>query len=104
MRPYPAGVGFDRDALEDIQKSSEPEQARSKEEQEKEFGDLLFALVNYARHKGINPEGVPAKANLKFKERFKATEQLSRENNRKFSEFSLEEQESPWQETKRKIK
>ncbi len=105
MQQKAAGVGFDWDNIEDVktkilEELSELEQAESKEEQEKEFGDLLFALVNYARHKGINPEDALERANLKFKERFKAMEELARENNRKFAELSLEEQEALWQKVK----
>ncbi|MGB0242748.1 MAG: MazG nucleotide pyrophosphohydrolase domain-containing protein, partial [Bacteroidia bacterium] len=53
---------------------AEYQEAQTKEEQEEEFGDYLFALINYARLKGINPDNALEKCNIKFKTRFESME------------------------------
>ena len=44
----------------------------------REFGDLLFALVNVARKRKVNPEDALREAGRRFAERFKAMESLAR--------------------------
>ena len=61
-----------------------------------ELGDLLFAVVNLARHLNIEPEAALREANRKFEQRFRAIEQTPG-----FSEMSLEEMEALWVEAKK---
>ena len=56
-----------------------------------ELGDLLFAVVNLARHLNIEPEAALREANHKFEKRFRAIETASG-----FSELSLDEKEALW--------
>jgi len=56
-----------------------------------EMGDLLFAVVNLARHLNIEPEAALREANRKFEQRFRAIEKTSG-----FAELSLEEKEELW--------
>ena len=56
-----------------------------------ELGDLLFAVVNLARHLNIEPEAALREANRKFEQRFRAIEAEPG-----FSEMSLEEKEELW--------
>ena len=56
-----------------------------------ELGDLLFAVVNLARHLNIEPEAALREANRKFEARFRAIEKHPR-----FSELSLDEKEALW--------
>lgn len=70
---------------------------QSFEEQEEEFGDLLFSLINYARWQGIDPETALEKTNKKFKYRF---EYLEAQAGERLSELSLAEMEALWQEAK----
>jgi ATP diphosphatase len=63
---------------------------------EEEVGDLLFAVVNFARHLKIDPEEALRKANRKFEKRFRAIEQAPG-----FSELSLDEMEILWVAAKR---
>lgn len=45
---------------------------------EHELGDVLFALVNYARHAGVDPEQALRKASLRFRGRFNYVEERVR--------------------------
>jgi MazG family protein len=62
-----------------------------------EIGDLLFAVVNWARHLGIDPETALREANRKFERRFRAMEQHATSG---FASLSLEEKEMLWQQVK----
>ena len=62
---------------------------------EEEVGDLLFAVVNFARHLKIDPEEALRKANHKFEARFRKIEAAPG-----FSEMSLDEMEDLWTATK----
>lgn len=61
-----------------------------------EIGDVLFAVINLARHLGIEPEDALRRTNRKFEHRFKAMETLSKESGEEFSKLSLEQQEELW--------
>lgn len=69
---------------------------------EDEFGDVLFALVNYARFINVNPEEALERTNRKFIRRFRFLEDRVRENNLRLSEMSLEEMDVFWNEAKAK--
>ena len=56
-----------------------------------EMGDLLFAVVNLARHLNIEPEAALREANRKFEQRFRSIETTPG-----FSELSLDEKEKLW--------
>jgi ATP diphosphatase len=56
-----------------------------------ELGDLLFAVVNLARHLNIEPEAALREANAKFETRFRSIEKTPG-----FAELSLEEKEQLW--------
>ena len=72
-----------------------------KAEREAEMGDLLFSLVNFCRHSGINPDDALARTNKKFKQRFQWVEQASQAQDKKLSELKLDEMEALWQEAKK---
>ncbi len=65
-----------------------------------EFGDLLFACSNLARHLNVDPEVAIKQANQKFYHRFSQLEQLAQANNQKISQCSLEQLDQLWEQVK----
>ncbi|MBT2583842.1 nucleoside triphosphate pyrophosphohydrolase [Planococcus sp. ISL-109] len=72
----------------------------SKDQQLDEFGDLLFTLVNIARFYGLSPEQAMVQANRKFRTRFAHVEQRAKEGGRSFSDYTLDQLDSFWNEAK----
>ena len=65
-----------------------------------EIGDLLFAVVNLARHLEVDGETALRQANAKFERRFRAIEDALRARGRRLEDASLEEMEALWQQAK----
>ena len=76
---------------------AEVEAAATPAEIEEEVGDLLFAVVNWARKLGVDPEAALRAANGKFERRFRAMEDADPD----FATRTLDEQEALWQRVKR---
>lgn len=68
---------------------------------EDEFGDLLFALINYARFIGVNPEDALERTNRKFIRRFRYIEDQAELHGKNISSMSLQEMEEFWQLAKK---
>ncbi len=106
-----SAVGFDWKQKEDAWKKAEEElqelhtalAAKDHREVEAEFGDLLFALVNYSRFIEVNPEHALRRSIEKFTERFKYIERRMRETGRDIRSSSLEEMDALWNEAKVKL-
>jgi XTP/dITP diphosphohydrolase len=99
------GVGFDWENADQVwekvlEELEEFKSAANHQEQESEFGDLLFSLINYARFKGINPEDALEKTNKKFIFRFQYLEQQSAADGKQMGEMSLEEMDEYWNRAK----
>ena len=80
------------------------EEALSRNHQEDmrdEFGDILFSMVNLARHTGISADDSLNGALRKFTQRFEAVESLSEEKGKELKEMSLEEMDQLWDEVKK---
>ena len=67
---------------------------------EKEFGDLLFSLVNYARFVGINPETALERTNKKFIRRFNYLEAEAKKRGKNLQDMTLAEMDVFWEEAK----
>jgi nucleoside triphosphate diphosphatase len=65
-----------------------------------ETGDLLFALVNLARHVGVDPEMALRTTNVKFERRFGFIEHALASRGRSLEDASLEEMDALWEEAK----
>jgi tetrapyrrole methylase family protein/MazG family protein len=66
-----------------------------------ELGDLLFAVVNLARHYDIDAESALRETNTRFRKRFAHIEQAARSQGKTISDLSLDEMENYWQEAKK---
>ena len=68
---------------------------------ENELGDVLFAIVNYARHQKIEPEVALNGTNNRFAKRFAHVESCVEESGKAWQDFSLDELDQFWDEAKR---
>jgi MazG family protein len=66
-----------------------------------EYGDMLFAMANLARHLKVDPEDALRAANTKFMRRFKVIEAGLQARGKKPEDATLEEMEALWQEAKK---
>jgi ATP diphosphatase len=65
-----------------------------------EVGDLLFAVVNLARHLDVDPEAILRATNQKFERRFAAIERALADRGKSPQTASLEEMDELWNEAK----
>lgn len=101
-------VGFEWDAIdqvkekvdEEIEELYEAVDGGVQEKVEEEFGDVLFALVNYARFAKIDPELALERTNKKFIRRFKYIEEKAAEQNKALLDMTLEEMDALWNNAK----
>ncbi|HEX7356257.1 MAG TPA: nucleoside triphosphate pyrophosphohydrolase [Ignavibacteriaceae bacterium] len=115
-----AKVGFDwekkedvwKKVIEEIEEMHEIENIKSKANDhnsivelntklEKEVGDVFFAIVNYSRFLGVNPEDALRITNEKFIKRFNYVQQKVKETGKAINESNLEEMDKYWNESKK---
>ena len=65
-----------------------------------ELGDLLFAVANWSRHLGVDPEEALRMANAKFEGRFRRMEALARERQLALSRLDAAQWDALWNEAK----
>nr|WP_226990953.1 nucleoside triphosphate pyrophosphohydrolase [Melioribacter roseus] len=103
-------VGFDWDnkedvwkkVLEEIEELRESEKTGDIKKTEEELGDLLFAITNYARFLGVNPENALRITNEKFIKRFNYVERKIKESGKPITDSDLKEMDRFWEESKNK--
>jgi len=103
-----AGVGFDWEESqqvwgkveEELQEFQDEVKYNNQDEMEAEFGDVLFSLINYAKHLNINAENALERTNKKFINRFQYLEQKSKELGKELSDMTLKEMDVYWNEAK----
>jgi len=103
-----ANVGFDWHEREDVWGKVKEELQEVEDEllkdsdidREKEFGDLLFSIVNAARLYGVRPDNALERTNRKFIARFNYIEQKAAEQGKHLNEMPLEEMDKLWDEAK----
>ncbi|MBU1009560.1 MAG: nucleoside triphosphate pyrophosphohydrolase [Bacteroidetes bacterium] len=110
MQEKAGGVGFEWQKQEDVwekvkeemaELSAEVKQDAPTERLEDEFGDLLFALVNYARYIGVNPEDALERTNRKFRRRFQYIEDQAALKGKMLHDMDLDEMDGYWNEAKK---
>ncbi len=107
-----AGVGFDWEephqvwekVQEELNELNEEIKKGDKENTEKEFGDVLFSMINYARFIDVNPENALEKTNKKFINRFQYLEEAAKKSGKELSGMSLVEMDIFWEESKKYFK
>lgn len=105
------GVGFDWDNAMQVWEKVQEELEELKHEKiqgdhekiEDEFGDLLFALINYARFININPEDALERTNKKFIKRFQFIENKVNEAGKSMHDMTLQQLDEYWNEAKREL-
>lgn len=101
-------VGFEWDNIQDVwaKVNEELEELQhevvEKNEQkiQNEFGDVLFALVNYARFLNLDPEYCLELSNQKFLKRFRYIEDVAASQNKALKDMTLGEMDAIWNEAK----
>lgn len=107
MQEKVAQVGFEWEnraqvwnkVMEELEELKEAVNSGDEKHIEHEFGDVIFALVNYARFIKVDPETALEKVNKRFKNRFQFIEQNA---GRPLTEMTLAEMDVLWDEAKRK--
>lgn len=102
-------VGFDwndpRAVLSKIREEADEIEAaldrNDRQEMAEETGDLLFALVNLARHVGADPDAALRGTNAKFEKRFAYIERALAAQGRSLEDATLEEMDAFWNEAKK---
>ena len=108
------GVGFDWDNADQVWDKVQEElgelraeldtPARDAERVADEFGDVMFALINYARFVDVNPDEALERTNRRFIARFQHLEAAVREDGKDLSDMSLKEIDVYWDRAKAALK
>jgi tetrapyrrole methylase family protein/MazG family protein len=107
-----AKVGFDWQDIEPVWAKVQEELGEfqealasgDKDAAEKELGDVLFAIVNYARHHKIEPEVALEGTNNRFTSRFLFVEEQVHNSGKNWQDFTLDELDKFWDEAKKQEK
>lgn len=105
MQQKASGVGFDwpekagvwQKVKEEIQEFETEVGNMDADKAEAEFGDLLFSLVNAARHYKINPDNALERTNMKFSKRFNFVENQAKLQGKQLKDMTLEEMDELWE-------
>lgn len=100
------GVGFEFENAQQVwdkikEEIIEFETENNPIEKEKELGDVLFSIINYARFVGINPDDALAKTNQKFIDRFQKLEKLASEKGLEMGKIDLKTLDNLWDDAKK---
>ncbi len=101
-------VGFEWENTEQVKNKVEEElgelyeavEQKDQNEIENEMGDVLFALINYARFVNVDPERALEKTNKKFIRRFTRVEEMAKEQGKSLHDMTLWEMDALWNKVK----
>ena len=88
---------------EELEELKEAVAANDQDEMTKEFGDVLFSLVNYARFIEVDPENALATTNQKFINRFQKMEAEAAKQGKLLLDMTLREMDALWNEVKKEV-
>jgi tetrapyrrole methylase family protein/MazG family protein len=108
MQRRAARVGFDWKEIEGVidklgEEVEELRKSTSHEERVREFGDVLFALVNVARRLDVESEEALQLASRRFRQRFQLMEEDCQRRGIVLSSLPLEEQDKLWEQAKERL-
>lgn len=101
-------VGFEWEHISDVWEKVQEEMQELQQavvediqlKKEEEFGDLIFALVNYARFLQIDAEAAIERTNKKFISRFQKIEAFAANNNKTLKDMTLAQMDAVWNSSK----
>ena len=101
-------VGFEWDNVAQVREKVEEEMRElyeaveegDEKHIEEEMGDVLFALINYARFVKTDPEKALEQTNKKFIRRFQQVEEMAAAQGRSLHDMNLEEMDTLWNKVK----
>lgn len=100
---WPDRIGVHEKIQEEIAELEEAVGTRDEDDMEEEFGDVLFAVVNLARHLNIDPEKALTSANYKFERRFRDMEIDIADSGKRLKNFNLETLDKFWRAAKKRV-
>ena len=83
--------------VEEFEELKGAQKEKNKDKVKHEIGDMIFALVNYARLSNINPSEALREASLRFENRFNCMEEKLKKQGKALGDSTLEELENLWQ-------
>ncbi len=100
---WPDTTGVKDKIAEELAELEEAIAAASADQMEDELGDVLFAVVNLARHLKMDPEKALTRANRKFEARFREMERTLQAQGIAFKGLSIEALEAAWSASKKRL-
>lgn len=97
---WPDVSGVAEKVAEEARELASAHEKGAQKEVEEEIGDLLFTVVNLARHLNVDAETALRRANDKFAARMRAVERLARQEGRQLSELTDEARDRLWEQAK----
>lgn len=97
---WPDTQGVRAKIVEELAELSAAESSGKSDAIAEELGDLLFSVVNLARHLEVDPEQALIEANRKFERRFRSMEAEAKNENIKLSRLDIDALEARWQRAK----
>lgn len=100
---WPDRAGVLAKIQEELDELEEAVGTRDAASVEEEFGDLLFAVANLARHLDVDPEKALTAANYKFERRFRDMEREIESSGTRFRDLGIETLDQLWRAAKKRV-
>lgn len=100
---WPDTTGVRAKIAEELAELEQAMANKSADQMEDELGDVLFSVVNLARHLKIDPEQALTRANTKFERRYREMEKRAQEAGLSLQGLSIDALEAAWNDSKRRL-